>query len=392
MVIQDLLLQGFTSKNHLSAIKRLFDYPDLESVIISVAFLNKAGVDLLSAEISNAGPKIDVYAGIRNDITSRQGLDALMTHGANVHYVDTGARHIIFHPKIYFARAKTEARMVLGSANLTPGGLNNNIEASVTFDLDLSVKSDLDLANTVVSSFADLTKNYPEHVVKVSAAEELDRLQEEGRLLDEASSSPPRTLSRGRAGKSDKLARIVLKVKPIRSKVRRPTKPKAEQAKPAEAVPTGPTPSAATGAELILLWESKPLAERDLSIPSGKTTNPTGSINLDKGRLDEEIDHRHYFREEVFKSLLWGKTSRETVDEAFATFGLIVKSVEHGEFMLRIGHTTSTDTPAYLQRNAMTRLSWGPMKKLVARKDLIGRTMSLYGHASDNSRFVIEID
>ena len=69
-----------------------------------------------------------------------------------------------------------------------------------------------------------------------------------------------------------------------------------------------------------------------------------------------------------------------------------MKGIEHGEFKLRIGHTTSTTSKAYLQRNAMTRLSWGPMKEFVARKDLIDRTMSLYRHVSDDSKFVVEID
>jgi hypothetical protein len=56
---------------------------------------------------------------------------------------------------------------------------------------------------------------------------------------------------------------------------------------------------ATVGVELELVWESKPLTRRDLTIPEAKNTHATGSINLDKGLLPEEVDHRHYFRSEV---------------------------------------------------------------------------------------------
>ena len=394
MATQKFLLQGFTSDNHLDALKGLFALPNIEKAIVSVAFLNEAGVDLLSSELSNLSSKTIVFAGIRNDITSRQGLHSLMQHGAKVHYVDTGARHVIFHPKIYYARTKNSAFMVLGSANLTPGGLNNNIEASVTFELGLENPDDRAMADSIETGFASLTKDYPEHVVRLNAEKDLNRLQEQGRLIDESSSSPPRTIRRVSAGNTDTLSRIKLKVPPIRGKVQRSNIANAtpKESTGTETKPTKTPQIASPGAELMLVWQSKPLVERDLQIPSGANTNPTGSINLDKGLLAENIDHRHYFREEVFSALTWKTSTTPTVDETSARFGLIVKGIEHGEFDLRIHHTTSTKTTAYLQKNAMTRLSWGSMREFVARKDLIDRTMSLYRYVSDDSRFVIEID
>lgn len=393
MAIKGFLLQGFTAQTHLAAVKRVLSCPNLDKAILSIAFVNKAGVDLLAAELTALGSKVDIYAGIRNDITSRQGLRALLDHGANVHYVDTGARHVIFHPKIYFAGGPLEARMIVGSANLTPGGLNNNIEASVTLDLDMSNGDDSAIAVRVDREFSKLVMEYPEHIVRLNKADELDALHDEGRLVDEASSFPPRTVTSGSGGKTEGLSRIKLKVSPLARSVKRANLPKPPTPHATTTVtPPAPTAStASTGAELELVWESKPLTERDLTIPSGVTTHATGSINLDKGLLEEDIDHRHFFRDEVFPALSWSPKST-TVEEAYARFGLIVKGVDHGEFELRIGHTTSTTSTAYKQRNAMTRLSWGEMKPHVARPDLIGRTMSLYRNAKDPSRFVIEID
>lgn len=393
MATKDFLLQGFTTKTHLDAVKRVLDCPDLDRAILSIAFVNKAGVDLLSTELAKLGSKIDIFVGIRNDITSRQSLRALMDCGVNVHYVDTATRYIIFHPKIYFASSTVVARMVVGSANLTPGGLHNNIEASVMLDLDLTDGADGAIAASIDEEFSKLAADYPEHVVRLKSVDELDALHEEGRLIDEASSFPPRPITSGSGVKSDGLTRIKLPVTPLVRSVKRSDLPKTPSA-PAHAADTSPTPTsttASTGSELELVWKSKPLTERDLTIPSGANTHETGSINLDKGLLDEDIDHRHFFRDEVFSALSWTSKSA-TVEEAYARFGLIVKGMEHGEFELRIAHTTSTTSAAYQQHNAMTRLSWGEMKPHIAHPSFIGRTMSLYRNAKDPHRFVVEID
>jgi hypothetical protein len=71
---------------------------------------------------------------------------------------------------------------------------------------------------------------------------------------------------------------------------------------------------------------------------------------------------------------------------------LVLKGISYGEFDLPIRHTNSTTSKAYIQRNAMTRLSWGPMREYVARPDLIGRTLALYRDKIDLTRFVLEID
>ena len=109
--------------------------------------------------------------------------------------------------------------------------------------------------------------------------------------------------------------------------------------------------------------------------------------------MEEAVDHRHYFRDQVFAHLSWSATNASgKVEEAFARFQLVLKGVSYGEFDLRIGHSTDTTSATYNQNNAMTRLSWGPMREFVAREDLIGRTLALYRDKADPRRFVLEID
>jgi hypothetical protein len=97
------------------------------------------------------------------------------------------------------------------------------------------------------------------------------------------------------------------------------------------------------------------------------------------------------FATKFFAALPWSKSSA-TTDEAYAKFQLVIKGISYGEYDLRIGHTTSKTSRSYRQNNAMTRLSWGPMREYIARENLIDRTMALFRDEVDPTRFVLEID
>lgn len=382
----DFILQGFTPRTHTDAIRRLFDISDIEAAIFSVAFVTDDGVRLIEEGLRNIADRASVFSGIRNEITSKQGLARLFNMGITLYVVDTGARGIVFHPKLYLTKNATEARIVIGSANLTLGGLNNNIEASIALDLDLTDENDSTLVDSIITQFSQLPEQNSENIFLITSNEELDAMQASGRLLDEQEALPPRPLKKSTRTTNDVVPRIRLSV-PIRSRtIRRRIVPRTTTAPEVVVEPSDTSPN------LELVWQSKPLTERDLNIPEAKGTHRTGSINLDKGLLDIDIDHRHYFRDEVFGDLTWLLVNKETVEETHAQFQLVIKDISYGTFNLRVGHTTDTDSTAYRQHNAMTRLSWGDMQAHIARRDLIGRTMSLYRNKQDSDRFVIEID
>ncbi|MDE2982914.1 MAG: phospholipase D family protein [Gemmatimonadota bacterium] len=381
------LLQGLTERTHLVALTTLLAQTTPHRVLLSVAYVTQGGVDLIASAVSAAGCRVDAFVGIRNGVTTLEGLNALMEAGASVHCVDTGDQQLLFHPKIYVAWGRTRAGAIIGSANLTVGGLNNNIESSVVLDLDATKDEDTEFLESICAEFDGLSAAYPQNIVHVERVAELNNLYEQGRLVDEASSLPPRG-SRVASGGADDVPRMSLPVEWLRGPSIRPPAPTPKPLPDTMGTMGLPSPSL----KPKLMWRSKDLTERDLGIPSGRNTHPTGSINLDKGLLDPSVDHRHYFRDEVFDALDWGPSRHSTVEEAYARFRLIVKGMERGEFELRVGHTTSTTTPSYRQRNAMTRLSWGPTREFVGRRDLVGRTMALYRDRTDRTRFVIEID
>jgi hypothetical protein len=399
MARKEFILQGFTARTHGDAVRELFDVDDIRRVVLSVAFVSESGVQEIQRELTAHGAQLIVFAGIRNDITSDQGLVRLHSiPGSRLYTVDTGSRTVLFHPKVYLVRGRIRARLLVGSANLTLGGLNNNVEAGMMLDFDLDDADDEAVVQGIEACLAALPVEYPSHVVRVGAVAELDEMLVSGRLVDEMAIPPPRpTTSAGGTGVSDTVPRIKLKVNPLRSALRRaraiPKRPKAPRvaaARRAGARARVHVP-ATVGVQFELVWESKPLTRRDLSIPDAVGTHAAGSVNLDKGLLPEPVDHRSYFRDEVFAALPWSKSSA-TTDEAYAKFQLVIKGISYGEYDLRIGHTTSKTSRSFRQNNAMTRLSWGPMREYIAREDLIDRTLALYRDEVDPTRFVLEID
>lgn len=405
MAKKAFLLQGFTPQTHREAILSLFDVDEVQRVIISVAFVNRGGVELIEDELAKHPGKITALIGIRNDITTLQGAQHLLDLGVELYTVDTGTRRVIFHPKIYLVRGTKLAKLIIGSANFTPGGLNNNVEAGIIIECDLDDPADLKLIDGIQNSFQELPGNHPDNIKLIDSSTQLDAQHAIGLLLDEMAASPPKPSSSGASTSDDTTPRIKLHVKPIFGSLTAAKRAAAKAAKPATAAVAedAGTPSydaadaqteqeLADGVELELVWQSKDLTRRDLGVPvAGRNTNRTGSINLDKGLLPDDVDHRHYFREEIFDALDWSPANA-TVDEAYARFQLVVKGVSYGDFDLRIAHTTSTTSRSYEQRNAMTRLSWGLAREYVATPDLIDRRLSLYRDNANPKRFVLEID
>lgn len=392
------LFQGITAENHLAAMRYVLAIPEPQEIILSSAFMNRGGLLQIRTALEPVAAVTTIIAGIRNGITSAQGLLAALEFGCTALAVDTGSRNVIFHPKIYFARNATAARLVLGSANLTIGGLNSNIEASVTMTLDLGVKVDADFVADILAKLAGMRADYPEHVLTVADAAAVAALLEAGRVVDESIAAAPTPGGSSSNRDLDTIPKMKLKTQPIR----RPAMPAAAVA-PATAAPVAaapappaaaPVPAAPVRNQLILVWESRPLTRRYLTIPRGANTNPTGSMLFTKGAMDD-IDQRHYFRDEVFSGLGWHHDTapgKEHMERAEAQFRLVIRDVDYGVFKLRLSHNTRTDTAAYEQSNSMTQLHWGEAQRLIAREDLLDRTMYLYRDETDPDLFVLEID
>ncbi len=181
-----ILLQGITSENHLTAVRHVLALDCPERVMISAAFMNKRGILLLSEALKPVAKQTIILAGIRNGITSSQGLEACLELGCAVYVVDTGSQQLIFHPKIYLSRNSTEARLVAGSANLTRAGLCDNIEASLLLDLKLNNRDDSNLICELEKQVDGMIEEYPKNVIRISSSSDIKMLLDTDRVIDEA--------------------------------------------------------------------------------------------------------------------------------------------------------------------------------------------------------------
>lgn len=123
----------------------------------AVAFVKRSGTkhirDSLEA-FSMRGGAVKISAGIDASGTSADGLrdliQALNTRGEL--FVFKNANSSTFHPKIYLFKNDIAAEIVVGSGNLTEGGLFTNYEAGLRVRLDLTVPADATLSASVVAA------------------------------------------------------------------------------------------------------------------------------------------------------------------------------------------------------------------------------------------------
>lgn len=379
MMKKGFLLQGLKeNEDHFKYVRDMIENPsDIEKCIISSAFMNASGADLLLDRLQPIKNCLKMYIGIRNGITSEQAFEKLAGVGIYPYYVDTATAAYIFHPKVYLTRYKNNTcTLIVGSANLTTGGLISNLEASILLQLDLSSSEDEGIYNQILEAFEALEATYDDNVILTDEETDYNKMVEQGLLIDESFVQPRITAkASGGKGRTELRKRMAL---PIRKIAKTAKKPKHYE----ETLVEG-TEATAGLINKNLLWKSKPLSRRDLNIPTGAKTNITGSMFLNRGDASQNINFQHYFRDEVFADAKWSYDTdpkRRHYERAFIKFKVVMRGIDYGIFTLRISHNTNTSSAAYKQHNSMTQLHWGKdLKSLVGKDDLLNGIMYIYG-------------
>ncbi|MBA1322706.1 phospholipase D family protein [Pseudomonas plecoglossicida] len=380
--MRKLIMQGITPDSHGWVIEEMLSGIEVQRIVISVAFATSTGVRGISDFLAPFADRATVLVGIRNGVTTAQGIYSLAKLGLNLKVVDTGAVGCIFHPKLYYVQGESEVRLMVGSANLTAGGLWNNIEASYIDTLSYGNLEDSRIIESVINVFDDLHQSYPSNVLTVHSDVSLEELIADPRLVDERCVwNDPVSSGYGVPGASDPVPKMDLYCRPTSSNL------------PIKGVHGFASYSqTAQSLEYEIAWVSRPLTSRDLSMPLADTTNPTGSMGMKKGLLDEFIDHRHYFYDQVFNSLEWRASRTVGKLDAVARFHIVIKGVDRGQYFLTVNHDTRTNTTSYSQRNFMTQLHWGEVLPIIRDQDLLGRTLRLSRATTNSTEFLIEID
>jgi hypothetical protein len=114
--------------------------PFWDSLDIAVAWVRGSGMSHLSDGLKRFlqnGGELSVIVGIDLQNTTREGLQALLDleqHGQCETFVYHNEAGSIFHPKLYLFRNDEEARLIVGSNNITESGLYVNVEAGLQVD------------------------------------------------------------------------------------------------------------------------------------------------------------------------------------------------------------------------------------------------------------------
>jgi len=115
-----------------------------QSVRIAIAFLKYSGIKVIEKSLDQClknNGNVEIIAGLDFKTTDPQSMHYLIKlqkSTPNLKFYcygdkDVNKNNIVFHPKIYLFQGKRETTGIVGSTNLTGGGLMTNFEANVIF-------------------------------------------------------------------------------------------------------------------------------------------------------------------------------------------------------------------------------------------------------------------
>lgn len=134
--------------------------PFWDTLDIAVAWVRASGMAHLSGRLANFlrhGGQLSVIVGIDIHNTTREGLQALIDlerYGQCETFVYHNEAGGVFHPKLYLFRNEEEARLIVGSNNITESGLYVNVEAGLQVDTDVAAPV-IEQALDALSSWKD---------------------------------------------------------------------------------------------------------------------------------------------------------------------------------------------------------------------------------------------
>lgn len=132
------------SNKHSTRINELIK--SSESIFMSVAFVKQSGTSLLISALKKAvadKAEVKIIAGQHFSHTEPEALFNLRKTlpkqpPASLYIAQALPKSPVFHPKLYLFRKGNKGTIICGSANITKGGLENNIECSICISCNIN--------------------------------------------------------------------------------------------------------------------------------------------------------------------------------------------------------------------------------------------------------------
>lgn len=164
----------------------LLESQDYHTLNIVVAFAKNSGVLRVKDALENfraKGGKVNVFVGVDLNVTSYEALTALLlcTDSLNVVHSEKSQT---FHTKIYQFIGMEKGLIVVGSHNLTGGGLWTNFESSALISVNNSSIEDIELLKALSDYFAGLS-SLNDSFMPIDSKDDIDNLLQNGYISKE---------------------------------------------------------------------------------------------------------------------------------------------------------------------------------------------------------------
>lgn len=375
------------------------------SMWVATAWAKRSGIGRIQAPLADfraSGGASEIVVGIDEGGATREGLElCLEIFDRAFIYHDPGTR--TFHPKIYSVETVDHATVIIGSGNLTKGGLYTNYEAAFILDVE---RDDPEWAiRDEVRSFFDALLGAGE-AIRPLDTDLITVLAEEGWVTSEARQNRRRAAESRQRGDRRRLfgnAVTGLAGAPPPTLPALPDEEEDEDTPLPAAPPTGPaspvppaagptTPAPAPAPDVLESW-SKVLAAGDAQHPANPQTNPTGVLRLNQARHRDStgtlINHLVWFRRVLFASANWAAdtdANGNAIEVATVPMKVTLRGVSQGIVSLIVDHGPHREAG---QGNVPTILHWGALLPELRRVDYTGSRVTI-SSLSDGS-FELEI-
>jgi HKD family nuclease len=153
-----------------SSLATAIESEEWDHIEIAVAWVRRSGTQHLEQPFKKFlrnGGFAQITVGVDIENTSVEGLDDLLRLEAEgcieTHIYHNEATNTTFHPKVYLLRNDSDARLIVGSNNLTGAGLFLNTEAGLQLDAPVadSLISD---ARTALAAWRDTSTGFAQRL------------------------------------------------------------------------------------------------------------------------------------------------------------------------------------------------------------------------------------
>jgi HKD family nuclease len=164
----------------------LLDSGEFHTLNIAVAFAKNSGVLRVKNALENfrkSGGKVNVYVGVDLGGTSYEALTTLLLYTDTLNVVHSEKAQT-FHSKVYQFLGDTKSLLVVGSHNLTGGGLWTNFESSTLIPFEGSNASVGQIQGGMNDFFAQL-KSLGDSIMPIAGQEDVEALLQNGYVIKE---------------------------------------------------------------------------------------------------------------------------------------------------------------------------------------------------------------